>query len=125
MKVAYFTEELGLTAEEAEKFWPVYNGYDKQRSELSRERRRIFREFSSELDTKTDEQAAEMVERHLEYQKKDLELEIGFYTKIKEILPPKKIIRISITEVRFREHMLKQLRGERERQRNHNPEKHP
>ena len=125
MKVAYFTEELGLTSEEAEKFWPVYNEYDNKRSELSRERRKVFREFSAEMETRSDEQAVEMVDRHIEFQKKGLKLEIDFYAKIKEILPPKKIIKIYITEVHFREHMLMQLRGEKYRQGNRNPEKHP
>eukprot|EP00611_Tribonema_gayanum_P004352 TRINITY_DN1351_c0_g1_i1.p2 TRINITY_DN1351_c0_g1~~TRINITY_DN1351_c0_g1_i1.p2 ORF type:complete len:142 (-),score=10.35 TRINITY_DN1351_c0_g1_i1:53-478(-) len=27
LKVAYFTKHLSLTTEEAEKFWPLYNGY--------------------------------------------------------------------------------------------------
>ncbi|MFZ6024151.1 MAG: hypothetical protein ACOYVG_06810 [Bacteroidota bacterium] len=27
LKVAYFTKQLSLTTEEAEKFWPLYNGY--------------------------------------------------------------------------------------------------
>src|SRR5690625_6700831 len=29
MKTAYITEELELTATEAEKFWPIYNAYRK------------------------------------------------------------------------------------------------
>ena len=39
MKIAYFTEELELTSAEAEKFWPVYNEYEKKKSALHWERR--------------------------------------------------------------------------------------
>lgn len=30
LKIAYITKQLNLTAEEAEKFWPVYNNYVKE-----------------------------------------------------------------------------------------------
>jgi hypothetical protein len=30
LKVAFITKELELTSDEAEKFWPVYNQYDKE-----------------------------------------------------------------------------------------------
>ena len=45
IKIAYFTEELELTSEEAEKFWPVYNEYDKKKSDLHRQHRKSFRSF--------------------------------------------------------------------------------
>ena len=28
LKVAYITEELNLTTEEAQRFWPIYNAFD-------------------------------------------------------------------------------------------------
>ena len=40
MKIAYFTEELELTSEEAEKFWPLYNDYEKKKREVSQYRHR-------------------------------------------------------------------------------------
>jgi len=113
MKIAFFTDELEFTTEEAEKFWPVYHKYEEKQSDLHRERRNSFRGSMEEFETISDEQAEEMIKKHLEFQKKDLQLEIELYTNIKEILPPKKIAKLHITEMRFREHMLKQLRGER------------
>ena len=43
MKIAYFTEELEFTSQEAEKFWPIYNEYEKKKSDLHGERRKSFR----------------------------------------------------------------------------------
>ena len=124
MKVAYFTEELEFTSQEAEKFWPVYNEHEKKKSALHRERRKLLQSFESEIESLSDEKAREMIEKHLESQKKDLQLDIEFYAKIKEVLPPKKIMKLHITELGFREHMLKQLRGERDGQGNKRQEKH-
>src|SRR6476660_7690060 len=33
-RIAYITERLGLTPEEAEKFWPVYREYSQKRKEI-------------------------------------------------------------------------------------------
>lgn len=125
MKIAFFTEKLEFTPEEAEKFWPVYNDYEKKKSDLHGERRSSFRSFSSETQSISDKQAREMVEKHIELQKRDLQIEIDFYTKIKAFLPPKKIMKVYITEVNFREYMLRQLRGGKGVQGEKRPEKHP
>ena len=36
LKIAFITEELNLTSNEAEKFWPVYNKYDEILHRLER-----------------------------------------------------------------------------------------
>jgi hypothetical protein len=36
LKVAFITKELELTPDEAEKFWPVYNQYDKEMETASK-----------------------------------------------------------------------------------------
>lgn len=36
LKVAFITKELELTPDEAEKFWPVYNQYDKEMEEAAK-----------------------------------------------------------------------------------------
>jgi hypothetical protein len=33
-KVGFFTKKLNLTSAEAERFWPVYNEYQKQKNKL-------------------------------------------------------------------------------------------
>jgi hypothetical protein len=125
MKVAYFTEELEFTSQEAEKFWPVYNEHEKNKSELYRERRKLLQSFTTDIETISDEKAEDMLEQHLDFQKKDLQLDTEFYAKIKEVLPPKKIMKLHITEVGFREYMLKRLRGQRNGQDNNRENKDP
>jgi len=36
LKVAFITKELELTPDEAQKFWPVYNQYDKEMEEATK-----------------------------------------------------------------------------------------
>ena len=44
-KVAFITQEVGLTSEEAEKFWPLYNEMDRKLNELGHKRGRTKAEI--------------------------------------------------------------------------------
>lgn len=39
LKVAFITKQLQLTAQEAQKFWPVYNGYESEMKSMVRDHR--------------------------------------------------------------------------------------
>ncbi|MES2645603.1 MAG: hypothetical protein V4717_01915 [Bacteroidota bacterium] len=39
LKVAFITKQLQLSSQEAEKFWPVYNGYENEMKQMIREHR--------------------------------------------------------------------------------------
>ena len=38
MKIAFITEKLDLSTSEAEKFWPIYNAFDKAQMKLRHEK---------------------------------------------------------------------------------------
>ena len=42
LKVAYITEQLELTTDEAQKFWPIYNAFDDKQGELRHEKMRAI-----------------------------------------------------------------------------------
>ncbi len=110
MRIAYFTENLNLTPDEAEKFWPVFNDYDEKKGEIHQERRKESRDFNKNFDQLTEQEAEKLVDRHIEMMQEEIKLDIEFQTSLKKILPAKKIMKFYITEVKFREYMLHQLR---------------
>jgi Spy/CpxP family protein refolding chaperone len=113
MKIAYFTENLELTPEEAEKFWPLYNDFDSKKREVSRSRRRGPRNINERLENMTDQEAEKMADDMILSRKKEVELDEAFHEDLKKILPPKKVMKYYITEYRFREYMLRKIRDER------------
>jgi Spy/CpxP family protein refolding chaperone len=113
MKIAFFTERLELTPQEAEKFWPLYNDHEKKKREVSRYRHFRPRNMSEQLADMTDQEAEEMVDEMMEARKKEVQLAAAFHEDLKEILPPKKVMKFYITEIQFREYMLRKIRDER------------
>lgn len=109
-RVSFLTSKLELTVDEAQKFWPVYNEYLKQREELIWGRREKFgRDFKP--DEATDEQMKKMLNDMLDQEIKQAQLKKDYYTKIQEVLPVKKVLRLQRAEQDFMNHMLNQIRG--------------
>ena len=113
MKIAYFTEELELTSEGAEKFWPLYNDYEKKKREVSQYRHRRPQNMDEKLANMTDQEAEKMADGIIESRKKEVELAEAFHRDLKKIFPPKKVMKFYITEYGFREYMLRKIRDER------------
>jgi len=113
MKIAFFTERLELTPGEAEIFWPAYNEYEKEKREISRHRHFRHRNIDEQLENMTDEEAEKKVDEMMEGRKKEVQLSTAFHEDLKKIFPPKKVMRFYITEIQFREYMLRKIRDER------------
>jgi len=60
MKIAYITERLDLSSEEAEKFWPIYNDYNDKKGEILHEIREFRRYYVENLDNIDDEEHLEL-----------------------------------------------------------------
>ena len=52
LKIAHITNELSLSPEESEKFWPIYNKYDDARRQLKEEMRPSAKELRGEMSEK-------------------------------------------------------------------------
>ncbi|MCK4853012.1 MAG: hypothetical protein KAT31_02090 [Bacteroidales bacterium] len=113
MKIAFITDRIELSPEEAEKFWPLYNENEKKKQELSGYRKMRSRNFSQQMENLSDEEVEEMIDNIIETRKKEAQLSAEFHEDLKNILPPKKIMKLYITEIQFREYMLRRIRDER------------
>ena len=101
IKVAFITGKLDLTSEEAQKFWPVYNNYQKELMEIMHKRR--------EERKRTDISPNDKINIDLAYETRMLELKKKYKKLYSKIIPPEKILLLFQAEREFREHLIKQL----------------
>jgi hypothetical protein len=120
-KVGFFTKKMNLSSEEAEKFWPVYNDYQKQKNLIMREKIMIIRDFNQNESILSEGQLTEMGDRLIKYISDESSLAIAFHKKIREILPPAKVIKYYQAENQYKIQLLKELQENRQ-QRRGNPE---
>ncbi|WP_421752941.1 hypothetical protein [Croceimicrobium sp.] len=110
-KTKFITEELDLSPEEAQKFWPVYNEYNKKLHELHQKRmegmsRREVRDKWDDLDDATLEKIAL---EELQNQKKIAELKLEYYDKFKAALGTRKAATFYRIEIEFHRHLMETL----------------
>ncbi|MBK8340763.1 MAG: hypothetical protein IPK99_12565 [Flavobacteriales bacterium] len=72
-KSAYLTQKMGLTPEESQKFWPVYNQYDKELDALRKERRDVHKSMRADGDV-SEAEATAAIEKELASQQRELDL---------------------------------------------------
>jgi len=115
-KIGFFTKRLDLTSKEAEKFWPAYNNYQDQKNKILLERRSIIRDFNQNAASLTENQLTELGDKLADGMAKESGLSADLHKKLKEILPPEKVIRFYQAENQYKAQLLNELQGTRGQQ---------
>ncbi|WP_157491530.1 hypothetical protein [Flammeovirga sp. SJP92] len=92
-KRIFFMENMDLSLEEATKFWELYDKFELDNSDLSREKTKLFEELISETDGITDEEALNMVNELMAIQQKNLKLKKKHMKIMQKELSPKTVAR--------------------------------
>jgi hypothetical protein len=110
-RIAYITEQLELTPQEAEKFWPIYREFAQRRREI----RQQIRRTSRNADGKTDEQ---IVEQQFKAKQDELDLEKDYSGRLLKVISAHKLRSLPQAERKFRQMILDQIQRRQERQQN-------
>jgi hypothetical protein len=109
LKVAYITEKLQLTSDEAQRFWPVYNEFDEKRHNLEMEISGQRMDKKPDIALMTDAEVDRFIQERLQREEQVLGLKKEYYVKFKEVLPIKKVFRLFEAETGFKKLLLERL----------------
>jgi Spy/CpxP family protein refolding chaperone len=109
MRIAFITQKLDLSPDEAQKFWPVYNEFQKKRLELHKKRKEEFKDAKGSIDSLSDKQAEAMVDGEMAFRQKNLDLEKEYHSKFKSVLPIKKVAKLYRAEDMFAHRLLERI----------------
>lgn len=115
-KIGFFTKKLNLTSEEAEKFWPVYNGYQSQKNLIQLEKLKLNRNFNQNESSMSDSQLEEMGDKFVDCFVRESTLAVAFHKKLKEVLSPAKVIMYYQAENQYKLQLLNELQTARKQQ---------
>lgn len=104
-RVAFFTEKLNLTPEEAKNFWPIMDEYRDARQKLHGQ---LYDD--KDIDSMTDAEVEQFINRSVEFDQKELDLKKDFLFKMRKVLPARKVARLQGIERDFKEELLKKIR---------------
>lgn len=111
LKTAFITQELNLSKEEAQQFWPIYNAYDAKKQEL---RRREHRDLPN-IECIDEAKAEKMLQEFVEIEKQDYVLKKRLFQDLREIISSQQLIHLQKLEDEFHKKLLKEYRARKER----------
>ncbi|MBS7788065.1 sensor of ECF-type sigma factor [Flavobacterium sp. CYK-55] len=112
LKVAYITEELQLTPDEASKFWPLYNTFEDRQKDYKKDKLKGYlnRIDPSTIDNLTEKEATAMLAQIEAAEEEAFQARKKFIASLKGILPANKIIKLKQAEEGFNRKLLKQYK---------------
>jgi len=108
LRVAFITERLELTPEEAQQFWPVFNKFKEEGKAM----RRSYR-IPKSADEMTPTEAENFLDGQIEKVEKQLDFRKKYFVALKEVLPAKKIVQLLEAEKAFKKKLLDTRRERR------------
>lgn len=111
-RVAFITNRLSLTPEQAERFWPLFNEHQEIRDNLMRDLRGISRK--GEAETISNAEAKDLIEQRFSIQQELLTQEKEFLKKVSEALTPVQAMKLNETIRDFTRHIYRMQRRHRE-----------
>lgn len=109
-KIAFLTEKLELTAEEAQVFWPVYNDFQNKKEECMKENRGIKNPVN--YNNLSDKELNDLADAEIIKASKMLDLRKEFNDNLKKVLPLKKVVMLYDAEKDFKKVLIKDMRLE-------------
>jgi len=110
LKVAYITEKLSLTTDEAQKFWPIYNAFDEKQFEIRHFKRK---ETLDNIENLSEKEAQSLISEMQNHEEEMHQLKKKFMIDLQKVLPAKKIILLKKTEDEFNRKLLREFRDRR------------
>ncbi|NEM97245.1 hypothetical protein [Pontibacter burrus] len=105
-KVAFLTDKMELTADQAQKFWPLYNEYESRRRDLMKSYRSGYRQ---DVDALSDQEAKARIDGMFATREKELALEQEYAAKYLRVISYKQLIKLYRGERDFTKLLLKRL----------------
>lgn len=107
-RIAYLTEQISLTPDQAQKFWPVYNEFTTKRRELNR-RMRLLRPAS--LDALSDQQIKDNLTQSFTLRQQEITLEKEYFDRLQRVISVRQVGKLFIAERQFTKEVLKRVAG--------------
>ena len=113
-RIALISERLGLTPDQAQQFWPIYNEYAEQRRSIQQE----FRDARKGMDINnlTEEQGRALVQARMEGKQRQLNLESKYSDRLMDVINNRQLMALKKAEDDFRAMIIKRIEQRKQQQ---------
>jgi hypothetical protein len=98
---ALVTGAMGLTEEQAQKFWPVYKEYESEYDKLVDRELELIKKYADTYQNMTDEMADILLNQAIDLDRDQLDLDEKYYNKLKKDLGAKLAAKFRMVDKRI------------------------
>ncbi len=109
-KIAFITDKVNLTPQEAQAFWPVYNELEQKRWEAQSTRRDLERKVREAEESLSEKEIIKLTREFAGSMEKESDLYVKYNEKFLEVLPPHKVLKLYKAENEFKMYMIRKFR---------------
>ena len=109
-RVAFITSEVGLTSQEAEKFWPIYNKIEAEQKELMKSEHKAYMALCKAL-ADGEGNVSSLLDAYLDAKTKNVNLHALNVKEYKKVLSAEKAAKFFTCEEKFRRQQIGRLQG--------------
>jgi len=113
MKIGFITQQMNLTPEEAQKFWPVYNQMNNELESLRKDRQLARDNAKINFEVMTDAEVDKLINDEITSRQKELDVQKKYVTQFKAVLPVKKVAQFYRAEEQFKRKLLEKIQEKR------------
>jgi hypothetical protein len=110
MKIGFITKRLSLTAEEAQRFWPVYNRFVDEQEKLRNSTKANLIEELADPSALSNAEAEKALQEMLQFKSNEAELIRKYTNEFKKVISVQKVVMLFKAELEFKRELLKQLK---------------
>ena len=114
LKMSKASPERDLSPEEAQKFWPVYNQYDKEIDANRKEMHANHKALKSDAEL-SESEASAAIDKELASRQKELDIRKKYSAEFKKTLGAVKTLRLTQAEREFQKELIKRFRDHKEK----------
>ena len=109
-KIAFITTRVGLTQEQAQRFWPVYNEFLAKRRDLNRSGRLLRRDVTEGM---SDQQIRDNFTQSFALRQQELNLEKEYFEKFQKVISLRQVAQLFMAERDFTKEVIKRVAARR------------
>ncbi len=113
LKIGFISNQLKLSTEEAERFWPVYNKFSDEMSKLKKNAKLNLLDEMGDASKMTNQEAEKQLQDMIQFKSNEVELIKKYSIEFKKVLPVQKVVMLYKAENEFKKELLKQLKERR------------
>ncbi len=121
LKIAFITERLNMTSQEAQAFWPIYNDYEAKRGALREKEHNQIRNKIKESDKLSEKEANDVIELFLKLEQQEEDIRKDFIKKAAEVITAKKTLLLIRSEEEFKRQLIRKYHERREEKNKNEP----